>query len=295
MGEKKKVFVFGGAGMVGSRFIELCSSDFEIESPDLDKVDILDKEQVRKALTDFNPKVVVNFAAFTNVEKAEEESGDESGIVYKLNVQAVVEIGKICKELNIHLIQISTEYIFDGEKSDSPYTENDKPNPINWYGETKYLGEKAVGDSGCNYTIMRIAMPYTAHHELKKDIARFFLGELKEGREIMAISDQRISPILIDDIAAGLSVLIENQPNGVYQVVSPDSTSPLEFAQTIARVFGLDENLVKPVTLDEYSKNKKAKLLRYSWMDSSKFRKEFGEDILHTVEEGLRIFKDHLE
>lgn len=281
--------------MVGSRFIELCRPDFEFESPDLNQVDILDREQVRKALMDFRPDVVVNFAAFTNVEKAEEEKGDKNGVVYKLNVQAVLDIGQICKDINTHLIQISTEYVFDGEKSDSPYTEDDKPNPINWYGETKYLGEKAAIESGCPYTIMRIAMPYTAHHELKKDIARYFLGELKEGREIKAVSDQRISPILIDDIASGLKVLIQNEAKGIYQVVPPDATTPLKFAKTIARVFGLDETLVKPVTLDEFNQNKKAKLLRYSWMDSSKFRKEFGDDIVHPIEDGLEIFRSQLE
>src|SRR3989338_824490 len=114
----KKILVFGGAGLVGSKFIELFSHKFQFLAPDISEIDILNKDQVSKTFEQFNPDTVINFAAITN-----------------------------------------------GEKAESPYSEEDKPNPINWYGQTKLFGEQFVLESGCFCVIIRICMPFSSFYD----------------------------------------------------------------------------------------------------------------------------------
>lgn len=291
----KKILVFGGSGLVGSKFIELYSNDFEINAPDVSKVDILNKDQVEKLVQKFDPDSIINFAAFTNVEAAEGQKGDKNGICFQINAVGAKNVARICKELNKKLTHISTEYVFDGTKENSPYTEDDKPNPVNWYGQTKYFAEQFVLESGCNLLIARICMPFSPFYELKSDIARFFLGELQNGRPIKAIEDQWVTPTLVSDIVNSLKVLVEADVSGLYHVSSTDSVTPLEFAKTIAETFGLDYSLISPISFDEYNKSKQAKLLKYSWLNPAKFEDEFGEGSLHTVEEGLILFKKEID
>lgn len=290
-----KVLVFGGSGLVGSRFIALHKDTFEIDSPDATKVDILDKNQVAKAVDEFNPDSIINFAAYTNVEEAENQADDKNGICFQVNAIGAKNIAEVTKDFDKHLIHISTEYVFDGTKADNAYTEEDKPNPVNWYGLTKLAGEQFVLDSSCKSIIMRISMPFSSHYELKKDIARFFLGQLKMGNKVKAVEDQKITPTLVNDIANALKVLLENKSIGIYHVSSRDSNTPLEFVKTICEIFNLDYYLINSVKLTEYNKDKKAKLLKYSWLNPAKFEKQFGDEILHTVEEGLTIFKEEID
>lgn len=291
----KKILVFGGSGLVGSKFIDQNKNIFEIKYPSATEVDILDKTQVIKVVQGFNPDTVINFAAFTQVEEAEGQKGDKSGICYLINAIGAKNVAEACKQFNAKLIHISTEYVFDGNKSEAPYTEEDKPNPINWYGQTKYLGEQFVLESGCQSVIVRLSMPYSAHYELKNDIARFFLRELHQGKEINAVEDQKITPVLVDDVANALAVLINNQAGGVYNICVTNFTTPFEFARLIAQRLNLDFSLIKPISFKEYNKGKLAKLLKNSWLDPTKFRKDFGDQILHTAEEELIIFKTEID
>lgn len=292
---KKKVLVFGGSGLVGSEFVDLYSNVFEIKSPQSSEVDILKKDQVVKVVEDFKPDTMINFAAFTQVEKAEEEKGDKNGICYLINAIGAKIIAEVCKGFNKKLIHISTEYVFDGIKENAPYTEEDKPKPINWYGATKLFGEDFVLDSGCRAIVARISMPFSGFYFEKKDVARFFLGELRAGKEIKAIEDQMVTPTFVNDIADALKVLVDSESRGIYHVSSTDSVTPLEFAKTIAELFHLDYSLISAMKLDEYNKTKKAKLLKFSWLNPEKFEEEFGQGILHTADEGLVLFKQSMQ
>lgn len=291
----KKVLVFGGSGLVGSKFIDLQKSAFEISAPQADKVNILNKDQIAKAVEDFNPDSIVNFAAYTNVEEAENQKDDQNGICFQVNAIGAKNIADVAKDFDKHLIHISTEYVFDGNKDDIPYTETDKTNPINWYGQTKLAGEQFVLESSAKVVVVRISMPFSAYFEAKLDVARFFLEQLRSGNQIKAVADQRITPILVNDIASALKVLLENQSIGIYHVASRDSVTPLEFVKTLAEIFDLNYSLISSISLDEYNKNKKAKLLKYSWLNPTKFEKDFGDQILHTVKESLVIFKKEID
>lgn len=291
----KKVVVFGGAGLVGSRFVSLNKDSFEIIAPSALQVDILSKDSLITLAEKENPDYLINFAAYTNVEEAEKDKGNKEGLCFQVNVTGAKNVADVCKQFNKRLIHISTEYVFDGTKEDSPYTEEDKPKPINWYGQTKLMGEEMVLASEALAIVMRISMPFAAHFELKKDVARFFLEQLKQRKPVKAIADQRITPTLVDDIANALKVLMENQVFGIYHVASRDSVTPLEFAKTLAEIFDFDYSLIGSMNLADYNLNKQAKLLPYSWLSPVKFEKEFGDQILHTVEEDLAIFKQAID
>lgn len=291
----KKILVLGGSGLVGSRFIELHKDKFKIDAPDKSEIDILDKDQLKKALEISKVGVVINFAAFTDVQGAETQKGDRNGSCYQINVIGAKNVADVCKDTNTNLIHISTDYVFDGEKSEAPYTEQDQPNPKNWYGQTKYLGERSVWESGANFTIVRISMPFSSHYDLKIDIARFFLKTLKDNLEIKAITDQKVTPVLVDDCANALYNIIEKKASGLYHVVASSWTTPFNFAVMIAQAFSLDTSLVKPISLKDYNKDKLVPPLKYSWLDPSKFVSEFGLGILHTAEESVKLFKQTVD
>lgn len=288
-----KIAIFGGGGLVGTRFNNLQKDNFDIESPSVSEVDILDKSALLKFVQASKAEVLINFAAITDVEKseAETETGNKDGICFQVNAIGAKNVADICQKLDKYLIHISTEYVFDGNKSENPYTEQDTPSPKNWYGTTKLFGEEFVLASGCKSTIVRISMPYSPFYGLKSDAARFFLTQLKGGNAIKAIADQRVTPTLVDNIVNALQTLIETNSLGLYHVSSKNSVTPLELAKIIAKVFGLDNSLISPISFEQYNQNKKAKLLQYSWLNPAKFEKDFGDEILHTVEEDLVIFK----
>lgn len=287
----KKILVFGGGGLVGSKFIDLNRKSFEIIAPSVSKVDIVKKDQIEKSLEEGNPDCVMNFAAITDVEGSEREKDYEQGVCFQVNAIGARNVARVCKQFDKKLIHISTEYVFDGTKVDSPYTEQDRPNPINWYGMTKLFGEEYVLKSGCQSTIIRISMPYSSIYPQKKDIARFFLDKLRKGNQVNVVDDQRITPTLVDDIGYALKVLIDSENSGIYHVSVTDSVTPLEFAKMIARAFNLNYSLINSISFNEYNKNKKGKLLKYSWLNPAKFEKEFGDQIVHKVKENIDSFK----
>lgn len=295
-----KILVFGGSGLVGSRFIELQKISFDIDAPDTIKVNILEKDQIFKAAQTVKPQIVINFAAYTDVQGAEKEKDDQDGLCYKLNAEGPKNIADVCKKLGVKLVHISTDYVFDGQKNQSPYTEEDKPNPVNWYGQTKFYGEENVKNSSAHFIIVRISMPYVVHYSLKKDVARFFLDELRAGREVNTINDQKITPTLGDDIVKALVEISEafikaTNKSNIYHVSVTNDTTPFEFATFLAKAFHLDTGLIKSISLDEYNSEKEAELLRYSRLDPAKFIGEFGENILHTVEENVKSYKQMVD
>lgn len=284
--------------MVGSRVIELLSKDYEIIAPSSEELNLLEGGSFEKYCNELSldPEsgfrmTVINFVAYTNVDKAEEEKDDKDGMVYRLNAGVVKEISEYCKEQNNRLIHISTDYVFDGEKETSPYVEEDNTNPLGWYGKTKLIGEKYVEDSGADYVTLRIEMPYGSNSPKKKDLATILYERLKNAQPIQAISDANISPVYIDDLAEVLKKVIEQQDIvELYHVAPTDSVTLEQFVRLIAKHGGLDDSAVTTISFDEYWKSKleagAAKRPRNSWMDSSKLSKDLGIE-LKSVEENI--------
>lgn len=294
---KPKIIGTGLSGLVGTRIVELLKDKFEFVDFSLDTgVNLLDSKNLTQAFEKNKDAVaVLHMAAFTDTNAAWEQRGNKSAICYQLNVQGTQNILDLAKKHNQYLIYISTDFIFDGNKS-TPYLETDTPNPIEWYGETKYLGEKVITDSGyTNYNISRITYPYRAKFDTKPDIIRKVLTKLQNNEEVKLFSDQICTYTFIDDIASALGYFLENKNTGIYHLVGSSSHSPYEMAKLVAKVFDLDQNLVKASSLDEYIKSQPegSRPWQKTLITSNQKVKDLGLNF-KTLEEGLVEIKKQL-
>lgn len=296
--DQKKILVIGSTGLVGSYFAEKCKDKFEILTAGLENCDfeinLLNKEQIDSVIKKVDATDVINFAAFTNVGEAEKEKNNLDGIVYKLNVLAPMYLAETCLESGKKLYHISTDYVFNGKQADRPYKETDIPNPLGWYAKTKYEGELKVQEILLNdFTIFRIALPFNGLYTQKLDIARAVIERLKNNQEYSGITDHKITPSNVLDIADGISLIIEKEKTGIYHLVSRYEkrfTSAFEFANKIAKKFNLEKTLIKPVTFSEYFKEKTAITPQNTWLDTTKIE-SLGMKFL-TEEESQENFKN---
>ena len=251
---KTKIIGTGLSGLVGSRIVELLKDKFEFVDFSLDSgVNLLDQQSLADAFEKNKDAVaVLHLAAFTDTNAAWDQKGDKSGICYQLNVEGARSILNLAQKYNQYLIYISTDFVFDGTKT-TPYLETDTPNPIEWYGETKYFGEKVILDSGyANYNISRITYPYRAKFEPKIDIIRKVLTKLQNNEPVKMFSDQICTYTFIDDIAESLGYFLENKTTGIYHLVGSSSHSPYEMCLEIAKAFNLNQDLISASSLEEY-------------------------------------------
>lgn len=295
-----RLLILGSSGLVGSRIVELLSSDYELITPSSSEIDLMQKGSFEQYVSnhDLGEITVVNLVAYTNVDGAEKEKGDETGSVYRLNAEVPKEIAHWCKEKNSRLIHFSTEYVFDGTK-DVPYTEEDAPNPLGWYGKTKLFGDQFIEKSGCDYVILRITMPFRAQLEKKSDLARTLYNRLKNNQPIQAIADGNISPIFIDEIVKVLkSILGKPEVSGIYNIASSNYTTLEGFVRLIAEKAGFDQNLISTITFDDYWKEKiengASKRPKNSFLDNSKLQKDL-EIELPTVEKEIEEWLNQIQ
>lgn len=230
----KKVLVIGGSGMVASRFCDLAKSNFDITSSDEKTLDIANLEAVEKYFSENKFDVVVNFAAFTNVDAAEADKGNEDGLTYKLNVLGPRNLAESCNANNIFLIHISTDFVFPGtEGVPGPYSE-DSPLPetsegIGWYGWTKNRAEFMLKETSNKYAIVRYGYPFRADpYEAKNDWARNLLKLYNEGKLYPLFDDQTQNILFIDDLVEPLTKIINEELTGVFHIASTDTTTPFE-------------------------------------------------------------------
>lgn len=244
-----KVLVTGANGQLGYDVVkELQKQNIECYGAVRKDFDIVDFEATEKFITNYMPDAVIHCAAYTSVDKAE----DEQGLCYLVNVSATENIAEICKKINAKMLYISTDYIFDGTK-DGFYEVDDMPNPINVYGKTKLLGEQAVQKILDKYFIMRISWVFGEHgNNFVKTMLR--LGE--ERKEINVVADQYGSPTYTADLALLLVEMIRTEKYGVYHVTNEGVCTWAEFAEEIFKIAGMNVK-VNHITTAEYSSRTK--------------------------------------
>lgn len=274
---KIKILATGATGLVGSRFVEMFSDKYEVVNLDLTTgVDITNVATITPFFAAHpDAKHLIHLAAFTDTNKAMEQKGDQSGICYQVNVEGTKNIADACRQNDVHLIHVSTDFIFDGTKN-TPYTEEDQASPIEWYGETKAMAERVVLDSGVKSTIVRIAYPYRANYALKPDIITKIRAGLESGKLYPQFTDTTITPTFIDDIARSFDAIITLGKTGIYHVVGSTSLSPYELARLVAKAYNFDENSVKQGSLTEYLKTATRPFARHVAMSNAKASKDLG-------------------
>ncbi len=276
----KTIAVTGVTGLVGSRIIELLSGQFQFIPLSSKEIDITNTDSVHKALQSLSFDCLLHLAGYTNVDGAEKEKEK----AYLINETGTKNLLEVTSSLKKQFTYISTDFVFDGNTP--PYNEESIPNPISVYGASKYAGEKIVGKNGM---IVRIAYPYRASFDKKKDIVRTLKSLLEVKKPIVMIEDSLMVPTFIDDVAQGLGYLLNNFSPEVFHLVGGNALSPFELGKTIARVFQLDETLVGKTTYEAYFAGKAS---RPRYCDIRSTKNSFQH--MSTFEEGLTIIKKQL-
>jgi dTDP-4-dehydrorhamnose reductase len=252
--EKIPLLTTGANGLVGSKFVQMYQDKYAVDSLELshptNPVDITDEQAVMKAFAASNANTVIHLAAFTDVTRAWGDRGNKDGLVYKVNVVGTQNIIKACAEYNKHLIHISTAYIFDGEK-EGMYVEDDKANPIEWYGQTKWEAEQAVMDSNIDWTILRIDQPFRSDPFFKVDIAHRIAEGLKANSLHPMFVNHFFGPTFIDDLAKIFDFFIKTKNKGIFHATNGEKWSDYEFAQALKNGLSLPGK-VKKGDLDTY-------------------------------------------
>ena len=239
-----KVLVTGANGQLGYDVIKLLDSEgIEFLGTDRESLDITNEEQVKRVISDYNPDAVIHCAAYTAVDKAE----DEKELCYSINVLGTKYVAEACKEINAKMVYISTDYVFDGE-GDKPFEVTDKPNPINYYGHTKYEGELEVEKSLDKYFIVRISWVFGSNGS---NFIKTMLRIGKERNEISVVADQIGSPTYTYDLAELIVEMVKTDKYGVYHATNEGYCSWYEFACEIFKQAGIDVK-VNPIKTEEY-------------------------------------------
>lgn len=252
----EQVIVTGANGLIGSSFCSMLQNSydlvtFDISNPD-NPVDITNEKSVLSAVAATKASFIVHFAAFTDVTAAWQQTNDTSGSAYKVNVVGTQNLVKACNQTGKHLINISTSYVFDGEKEEQ-YTESDNPNPIEWYGKTKALAEEYIQNNANTWSIFRIDQPFKATAATKLDLPHKIAAELKTGTLFPQFDDHYFGPTWIPDFVKTLDWAIRTSATGLYHASSGETWSNYQFATAIAEL--LDKpNTVTASKLSDYLK-----------------------------------------
>jgi dTDP-4-dehydrorhamnose reductase len=241
----------GLSGLLGTRLISLLSDKYEFEDLSLNTgIDITDASVLHQKISQSRSEVILHLAAKADVDGCEKDKPlGTAGNAWRINVIGTENVVQAAKATHKRVLYISTDFVFDG--SADTYSETDQPHPINWYGKTKYEGERIVMTDPDNLVI-RLAYPYMAENSFKKDFLHHMLGKLTRGEEVVALTDHYYTPTFGDDIAHALGALLGHKSTGIYHVVGSSWLSPYEACKFVAEAFGYDPKLVVPTTVAEF-------------------------------------------
>jgi dTDP-4-dehydrorhamnose reductase len=234
LNEKNKYEVFGfSKGNNRSR-----REDFEYIS-----IDITDKNLLHEVINKIKPNFIINTAAMTNVDDCE----SQKEACNTLNVKVVQWLSEVSKELNAHIIHLSTDFIFDGKKGN--YKETDIPNPLNYYGVTKLKSEEILRASNCSHTILRTILVYGQVFDMSRSNIVLWVKKMLEAKkEITIVDDQYRMPTYVEDLALACKIAMDKKATGIFHISSKKLLSVYELTKQIAEVFQLDKNLIKPIS-----------------------------------------------
>ncbi len=263
-----KVLITGANGLLGQKLVKLIIDKgqdqliatargqnrlpFSADKFQYSTLDVANKEEVNKVLSEERPDAVIHTAAMTNVDQCE----TEREACWQLNVDAVEYLIEACEKINAYLLHLSTDFIFDGEEG--PYDENGKPNPISYYGESKLAAEKLLAESNLSYGIARTVLVYGIAHDMSRsNIILWVKGSLESGKEIKVVDDQLRSPTLAEDLAMGCYLMAQQKAEGVFNISGKDLLTPYEMAIKTADYFKLDTSTMEKADASTFSQTAK--------------------------------------
>lgn len=295
-----RILVVGSNGLLGQKVAEMLvrgtSSAVTLSSMEdapvrvMDtagyvKTDITSKKEVKQLVAGAEPDVIINCAAITNVDACE----SERELAWKVNVGGLENLIEFSRRTDATIVQISSDYIFDGRNG--PYTEDDRPEPVSYYGKTKLAGENALRASGVKYLIARTMVLYGYAQGIKPNFVLWLIQSLEKKSAVRIVDDQIGNPTLADDLAYGLIRGVELGRTGVYHIAGREILSRYEFAQRVAQAFKLDETLITPIKTAQLRQPAQRPLK--SGLITLKAEVELG---IHpsTIDQGLAVVKNQL-
>lgn len=294
---KTRVMITGSNGLLGQHLIkeyadspiELLATSFGenrlsfLNDEAYQSLDLANKDEVFNAVRNFLPDVIINAGAYTNVDGCEDEPEQCDAV----NHRAVEYFMDSFKALSIepHFIQISTDFIFNGEKR--VYSETDSADPISEYGLSKWRGEEVLLNGNFkNYTIIRTSLVYGVGEALVKgNIFSWAMSKLREGSPLTIVDDQFRSPTYVNDLARACRTVQEKEIKGIINIAGPETHSMHEYIEKVAEYVNVEKSKVQPIKTEELAQ--KANRPAGSGLSIAKARKEFGFSPT-TFEESLR-------
>ena len=267
-----KVLVTGANGQLG-RSLRRSFASAPVIYTDVEELDITDLAAIRAMVAREGIDTIVNCAAYTNVDAAE----DNPALAEKLNAGAVETLAIAMKEVSGLLVQISTDYVYGGKPHHSPIPEDEEPAPQGVYAVTKLHGEEAIRRIGCRHIIIRTAWLYS---EFGKNFVKTMLRLTAEKPSIQVVNDQRGTPTYAGDLADVIVKILNQKEEGeVFHYTNEGECTWYEFAKTIAEYAGHTGCEIRPCTSDEFPS--KVHRPAYSVLDKSKIKSALGISIPH--------------
>ncbi|SNR59710.1 dTDP-4-dehydrorhamnose reductase [Desulfurobacterium atlanticum] len=274
------IVITGGKGQLGREFIKaLNRAEVPYKAFDKSELDISSGEKVLSVIRDIKPDVIINCAAYNQVDRAE----TEYEMAYKVNVIGVENLAVAAKEVGAFFVHYSSDYVFDGKKEDGLYTEKDTPSPLNEYGKSKLLGEERVKAVLDNYLILRVSWVYG---EGKQNFIHKLLSWAERDSYLKVACDEFSVPTYTGVIVDVTLKAIEQGLSGLYHLTNSGFTSRFEWARAVFEILGVDK-FIRPVPSSVFSLPAKRPL--FSPMSNKKISKELSVSIPYW-EESLREF-----
>lgn len=295
----KKILITGSNGLLGQKTTEIFRHEtqheliltdlhdnaFDSKGFDYFPMDITKKEEVKDAVKKYQPELIINTAAYTNVDGCE----TDRELSWKVNVDAVKNFIIATRINSSKIVHISTDYIFDGKSGN--YSESSKPNPLSYYGKSKLAAENALITSGVDFTIMRTMIIYGTGKNLRPNFAIWLINMLSEKNTVTIVDDQFGMPTMVDDLGWALVKMVDLNKSGIYNVCGSEYCNRYEFAVKLAGIFGLNENLIMPIKTSDL--NQAAERPMNSSFILLKAETDLGIKTLN-VTEGLNLLKVQL-
>lgn len=273
-----KILITGAKGQLGSSLEEKLKESYKVYGLSSSTLDITNRDKVFSTIKDIGPQMVINCASYNKVDDAER---------YKEVAREVNEIGTLnlanaTEEIGAAIIHISTDYVFDGMKKD-PYIEEDRPNPINYYGYTKYQGEQLLKEACSQYILLRTSWLYSSQN---RNFVRTICQLAKDKSKIKVVDDQIGSPTNVCELGDTIKRLIDNNCRGVYHCSGNGECSWYQFAEKVIQLAHIPCELER---IDSKEYDQLANRPKYSVLDNYNLRNTIG-DKMKNWEEALEDF-----
>src|SRR5579872_661752 len=238
----------------------IAAGEFDVIGLTHHDLDVGDADAARRAVAATQPDVIVHLAAYTAVERAEAEAEE----CFRVNAGGTAALSNAAREFGAHLIAVSTDYVFDGEKGGA-YVEDDRPNPLNVYGASKLAGERACRPED---TVVRTSWVMGVRG---RGVVNVIVQRARSGETVRFVTDQTGTVTVAADLARALAVMVRERPGGIWHVANPSATTWFDVAAFVGETLGRREGFAVPITTDELTPTPAARRPRRSDLDTTKW------------------------